>query len=445
MQQCHRRKDSTSLYGATNPDWEEHDLYPLSTQKVFGLPGTSYSITIDPGLKFADRVRQRSSTEFQIASFLILSLTNFKHEAPLHRRWITHSPLYHALSCSIMSTRSTFPMISTTEEVKCGVGSDCEITLVCNNRRFIVLLSRCPLPAFDNLNSIEGTCLKRLDGALESRDPLEVDNAIEEISGFVATLCQSTFQEFASVIENEFPVIDLDSCLNPKTFRLKVVTVDGKPKVIRCNGNDITHSTFSGLHLRTTAADLNLPKFSPKQVKVLEKYKGTSVLKVSARGQVMCCKVADDRTHIAIDREFRCLRQVSAAGFDPPLRIPRLCGVIGSGNDSVLGILITNITPNPETPRLGLIDINAVAVSRRKKWASQIEEIIEKLHDVGVVWGDAKADNILIDRNDDTWVIDFGGGWTEHWVHPDLADSVKGDLQGLKGIFHFLGVPKSAP
>jgi len=126
-----------------------------------------------------------------------------------------------------------------------------------------------------------------------------------------------------------------------------------------------------------------------------------------------------------------------------PLRIPRLCGVIESGNDSVSGILLTNITPNPEIPRLSLIDINTVALYRRKKWASQIEDIVEKLHDIGVVWGNAKADNILIDRNNDTWIINFGGGWTEHWVDPDLADSVKGDLQGLKGILYFLGVQKA--
>jgi len=340
----------------------------------------------------------------------------------------------------MMSAGSTFPMISATEEVSCGIGSDCEITLICNNRRFIVLLSRCPLPGVNNPNSIEERYLKRLDSALESKDSSEVDATIEEVSGFVATLCQAIFRESASVVGNEPQALDLDSCLNPETFRLQVVMVDGKPKVIKCNGNAITHSTFPGPQLRTTAADLNLPKFSPKHVKVLEKYKGTSILKVSARGQVMCCKVADHRTHFSIDREFRCLRRISAAGLDPPLRIPRLCGVIESGNDSVSGILLTNISPNPETPRLSLIDINTVALPRRKKWASQIEDIVEKLHNIGVVWGDAKADNILIDRNDDTWVIDFGGGWTEHWVDPDLADSVKGDLQGLKGILRFLGV-----
>ncbi len=371
------------------------------------------------------------------------ALPNLRLQSRRPSKYDASSRLNHplaGLSCYIMSTRSTFPMISATEEVNCGVGSDCEITLVCNNIRFIVLLSRRPLPGSDHLTSIEERYLKILDGALESKDPLEMDTAIEEISGLVATHCQSIFQEFASNIGDESQALDLDSCLNPETFRLQLVTVEGKPKIIRCNGNGTIHSTFPGLHRRITGADLNLPKFPAKQVKVLEKYKGTSIMKVSAGGQVMCCKVVDNRTRLAIDREFRCLRQISAAGVDPPLRIPRLCGVIASGNDNVLGILMTNITPNPETPRLGLIDINTVAAPRRKKWASQIEDIIEKIHDIGVVWGDAKADNIHIDGNDDIWVIEFGGEWTEHWVHPDLAGSVKGDLQGLKGILHFLGV-----
>lgn len=206
------------------------------------------------------------------------------------------------------------------------------------------------------------------------------------------------------------------------------MTVDGKPKVIRCNGNGNSTilSKFSGLHVRTIAANLNLPIFPPKQVKVLEKYKGTSIMKVSALGHVMCGKVADDRSHRAVGREFRCLQQISDAGLDPPLRIPKLCGVIGSGKDSFVGILITNITTHPETPILGLVDIHAVAIPRRKKWARQIEDTIEKLHDIGVVWGGAKADNILIDRNDDTWVIDFGGGLDRILGPPRISGQCRG-------------------
>lgn len=90
--------------------------------------------------------------------------------------------LYHVYSVNLS-------LNYTTEEVNCGIGSDCEITLICNNRRFIVLEPRCPLSCSDKPDSIEYIYLKRLDDALESKDPLEVDTIIEEISGFVATLC----------------------------------------------------------------------------------------------------------------------------------------------------------------------------------------------------------------------------------------------------------------
>lgn len=149
-------------------------------------------------------------------------------------------------------------------------------------------------------------------------------------------------------------------------------------------------------------------------------------MKVSARGRVMCCKIADDRTCLAIDRELRCLQQISVASLDPPLRIPKLCGIIRSGNDSILGILMTNISPYSETPRLGLVDVITVVIARRKKWASQIKATIEKLHDVGVVWGDAKADNILIDKNDDTWIIDFDGGVDKTLGPPRISGQCKG-------------------
>lgn len=114
-----------------------------------------------------------------------------------------------------MATQPIFPMISATEEVNCGIGFDCEITLICNNKHFIVLLSRGPFSCFNKPNSIEYTYLKRLNGALESTDLLGLDTAIKEISGLVAMLYQPIFKEFASIVVDESQVFDLESCINP--------------------------------------------------------------------------------------------------------------------------------------------------------------------------------------------------------------------------------------
>jgi len=53
---------------------------------------------------------------------------------------------------------------------------------------------------------------------------------------------------------------------------------------------------------------------------------------------------------------------------------------------------------------------------------AQIRETVDSLHDVGVIWGDGKPDNILIhDKIDDAWVIDFGGGYTKGMGGPGIT------------------------
>lgn len=52
--------------------------------------------------------------------------------------------------------------------------------------------------------------------------------------------------------------------------------------------------------------------------------------------------------------------------MDSSLRISRLYEVIQLEENNVLGILITNITSNSKISRLDLIDINIVAISRKK-------------------------------------------------------------------------------
>lgn len=48
--------------------------------------------------------------------------------------------------------------------------------------------------------------------------------------------------------------------------------------------------------------------------------------------------------------------------------------------------------------------------------------------------GGAKTDNVLIDGENDSWIIDFAGGNTRGWVDENLANTIKGDQQGLLRI-----------
>lgn len=87
---------------------------------------------------------------------------------------------------------------------------------------------------------------------------------------------------------------------------------------------------------------------------------------------------------------------------------------------------------------LGYIDIPSTLLSVRINWINQIRNMIEKLHAAGIVWGDAKPDNILVGADDNLWIIDFGGGYTHGWVDEDKEGTMEGDSQALSRIVNFL-------
>jgi len=113
------------------------------------------------------------------------------------------------------------------------------------------------------------------------------------------------------------------------------------------------------------------------------------------------------------------------------IRVPQLLGYIHHRETNrVLGFL-RQWVPGC---RLSEIDINTVTHETKQKWISQIRESIQGLHKQGLVWGDGKPGNIIIDGQNDAWLIDFGGGFTDGWVDEELADTFEGDEQALDRI-----------
>lgn len=60
--------------------------------------------------------------------------------------------------------------------------------------------------------------------------------------------------------------------------------------------------------------------------------------------------------------------------------------------------------------------------------------IFATLLDTGIIWGDAEARNFFIDRNNDAWIIDFGGTYTKDWVSKDRMETLEGGQEGLTNI-----------
>lgn len=96
-----------------------------------------------------------------------------------------------------------------------------------------------------------------------------------------------------------------------------------------------------------------------------------------------------------------------------------------------MGLLLT---PIPDaTPLTKLMD-SEVDASKRHKWAKEARRIVKMLHDNGIVWGDAKADNFMVDKDDKLWIIDFGGSYTVGWVDEEIMETEKGDDMGLEKV-----------
>jgi len=133
----------------------------------------------------------------------------------------------------------------------------------------------------------------------------------------------------------------------------------------------------------------------------------------------------------SVKREIQILRKMEKLNLD--IKFPRLRGFVALGNSKteVMGLLLENIeTPTPLTKLLK----SSVDEEKRRVWSKKSAEYISLLHDNDIIWGDAKADNFMVDAHDELWIIDFGGSYTEGWIDPEISETLEGDDMGLEKI-----------
>ncbi|KAI9791931.1 MAG: hypothetical protein M1835_008167 [Candelina submexicana] len=316
-----------------------------------------------------------------------------------------------------------------------GLGDPFEVHVLINRKLFIVQL----IPSPDNSKSVEGDFLTRLDKAQEEpEDPPTQWAIVKEIEECVLDVGQPKFQELAPMYDHEEPTPTLHNLLRPDTIRLQLVTIDGVLQIRLCEDNPEPFYEPKVRNFEIRRKDL--PIYHPTNITVLSKLKSDRVLKVLADGRVRVCKI-EQRFYPDLTREIQIMQDLSESGHDSLLRIPRLRGFVSSEDQSgLIGFLMDYIDTEPETKDMHSLKsrIDTIERSRRIKWASQAEEYVEELHNRGVYWGDAKADNLVIDTRDNVWLIDLGGSRTEGWVSKDLMNTKEGDLQGLRKIRNFL-------
>lgn len=111
-------------------------------------------------------------------------------------------------------------------------------------------------------------------------------------------------------------------------------------------------------------------------------------------------------TRRLVQRELETYARIEQANLQES-RISRLCGIVRRSSGTITGLLLTHIGPQLVTLRRALK--RDVSLQLRNVWIEQLTVTLRELHAAGVVWGDTKAENVLIDSDNNVWIIDFGG------------------------------------
>ncbi|WZH48509.1 Protein kinase domain-containing protein [Fusarium acuminatum] len=265
--------------------------------------------------------------------------------------------------------------------------TDSELVVMCNDKCFVIRLSA------DNLSK-SPELKERYLFFLQVAEEFELDGVtVEDFWDWIVDPLLPIFRKLP--IPDQAAPRTLDSFFNPETFVYTFLTVSDEriPQLDR----DTQHQSPFGISVPDELC-ASWKSLHPSEVRIChEKVIGppshTPHKVLLNDGAVAFLKLVHRGDNQSLQNELSTYGKVDRAQLDNKRRISRLHGLI--------------------------------------------QEAVGQLHDAGIVWGDAKPDNILIDVNEDAWLIDFGGGYTEGWVPKNLGGTMEGDRIALEKILEY--------
>ncbi|KAK1763084.1 hypothetical protein QBC33DRAFT_573601 [Phialemonium atrogriseum] len=303
-------------------------------------------------------------------------------------------------------------------------------------------------PGYELDQSIEGKILIELSDLSWGEESEEKDRKITQLQSDLARLAGDACLLLMKTL-TPLPVPEeqtFQDHLYPEIHTLQVFTEGGKLVSHKLDGYDLPerHPPIPESRLQEIGLDDTIPVLKPSEIMLGTRLQGL-VWKVNVNGEDMICKITFDIFEDAIGRELETYQKIRNADLGNDLKVPQLKGIIQS-HTGVVGVLLGYIPHKHHNLRLLLQDVGdgtlpetEATASMKRKWAGQIKQSLAHLHKLGILWGDIKTDNVLIDDNGDAYLVDFGGGNTVGWVDHDKYDTVEGDLQGLQKMLVALG------
>ncbi|KAI8632401.1 hypothetical protein F5Y19DRAFT_472430 [Xylariaceae sp. FL1651] len=136
----------------------------------------------------------------------------------------------------------------------------------------------------------------------------------------------------------------------------------------------------------------------------------------------------------------------STSSREPRMRTFKLAGLVMWDDDSdgsLMGLLIGYIEGKTLQSYLDAeerADKQAIPRETKLRWMAQVETTVRQLRTSGIVRGDVKLDDVMIDTEGNAVMIDFGGGYTPDFIPPELQQTAQGDLAGLRRMLDMMGL-----
>jgi tRNA A-37 threonylcarbamoyl transferase component Bud32 len=235
---------------------------------------------------------------------------------------------------------------------------------------------------------------------------------------------ETLFFELEISKDDELRAVEIEASSELKRRIARLKPEISLPKYIR----DMDYPWFDSRKLTVLAGSGSPPPYHPTQVRCEE------------TGKTYFFKAVDSDAPKSTKRELWHLNRIAKPDIVDQICAPRLVGLVAKNTSTTkaIGFLQEDI-PNP-TPLTNRLDASIPQVLR-DAWATEAERMKNVLHEHNIIWGDAKADNFLVDKNDKLWIIDFGGSWTEGWIDPEIKETVEGDDMALEKITNALHDP----
>lgn len=332
-----------------------------------------------------------------------------------------------------------------------GDGDGAEIIFNFNDQRIAVSVFPSLSTRNQNRRSIQDDLIDLLDRAASDVDDDEYEELEDKVLGVVLDAGRPIFKAQSTLHMKLNPPRDLHSAMYPATRHFQLLDTSGSAVIVPIDPSEAytvsaCETGYDSAEEDDLGIDTTLPCYSTKAILTVEMFtqgSGHAASRVLVDGKEMFCKAlgrAGGLIGTSVGRELECLQQVrklSPPEGDTPIRIPQLLGYVRHADTGRIVGFLRQWVPGR---RLRDMDVPATPAQRRQTWVGQIREAVHGLHASGIIWGDGKASNVVIDERDDAWLIDFGGGWTNGWVDEEMADTVEGDEQAIGKIREFLEV-----